>query len=550
MIDPSAPAIRTAPPSPWLRRVTVTALFTALTAMMTWPQAIVIATHAPPHQDVFFNLWRLRWIHHALTTSPSRLFDGNVFHPERHVLALSDAILVEGLFALPLFLMGLPPVLVHNLTLLGAIVASGVGMFVLARHLSGSDAAAVVAGVIFAFAPYRFDHYMHMELQWAVWMPWAFWALQRALETGTLRYGALTGVFIALQLLSSIYYGMFLALLILVIGGVQLLALRPRPVLRTVTGLTLGAAIAGTAAAVYSMPYSAASARVGTRHVHEIRMFSARPRDYRVATPGNLLYGGRHPSAPERQLFPGILPLLLALVGLLLVRPDVIGIAYLLGLIVAFDLSLGLHGQLYPVLHQHVSAFSGLRAPARASILGLLFLGVLAAKGCAALRTVVPPRLHGGLVAACTVVVLLEYWVAPLHLVPYDNRPPALYAWLAQQPRGVVAEFPVPGDGTLPFEEPRYAYMSTFHWMPLLNGYSGYYPPAYLRRLRELEGFPDARSMRELRAAGVRYLIVHKDGYPPETQAGIAEVLSIEFNLRHLGDFDDGRGVGRVFELR
>ena len=33
---------------------------------------------------------------------------------------------------------GLPPVLVHNLLLLGAIVASAAGMFVLARHLTGA----------------------------------------------------------------------------------------------------------------------------------------------------------------------------------------------------------------------------------------------------------------------------------------------------------------------------------------------------------------------------------------------------------------------------
>jgi iron complex outermembrane receptor protein len=46
--------------------------------------------------------------------------------------------------------------------------------------------AASLAGLIFAFAPYRFSHFMHMELQWAVWMPWAFWAMQRTLDT----YGA------------------------------------------------------------------------------------------------------------------------------------------------------------------------------------------------------------------------------------------------------------------------------------------------------------------------------------------------------------------------
>jgi len=550
MTDPLPSSTTAAPRGRWRRRVGISALFTALTAIMTWPQPLVLATHAMPHVDVFFNLWRLRWIHRALTTYPTRLFDGNVFHPERGVLALSDAILVEGLFAFPLFLLGLPPMLVHNLTLLGAIVASGVGMYVLARHVSGSGTAGVLAGVVFAYAPYRFEHYMHMELQWTVWMPWTFWALQRTIETGTIRFGALTGVFMALQMLSSIYYGIFLGLVVAAVGGVQLLPLRGWHLLYTLRSLAIGAVIAGSVSAAYSIPYSSASARVGTRHTHEIRMFSARPRDYRVATPENYLYGSRFMGAPERRLFPGVLPLLLALAGLLLVRPSAAIIAYVIGLILAFELSLGLNGQLYPYLYEHVRIFHGLRAPARASILGLLCLGMLAAYGCAALRPYVTPRVRRTLTALFTAIVLLEYWVAPLHLVAYDNKPPAVYRWLAQQPRGVVAEFPVPLAGGLPYQEALYAYMSTFHWMPLLNGYSGYYPPAYLQRLHRLESFPDARSIEQLRIAGVRYVLVHSGGYTPEERAEVVEALLFKFGLAHLGDFEDGWGHATVFSLR
>ena len=56
--------------------------------------------------------------------------------------------------------------------------------------------------------------------------------------------------------------------------------------------------------------------------------------------------------ANERRLFPGILPPLLALVGLLLVPPTIPAIAYLIGLVLAFELSLGAHGLLYPLLYE------------------------------------------------------------------------------------------------------------------------------------------------------------------------------------------------------
>ena len=205
----------------WLRRAGVCALFVGLTAVMTWPSVLHLATHSVEHQDIFFNLWRIEWVRHALLTSPGDLFNGNQFYPERGVLAYSDAMMVESLIALPLLSAGLPAMLVHNLLLLGVIAASGIGMFVLARYLWGSTHAAIVAGLIFAFAPYRFSHFMHMELQWAVWMPWAFWAMQRTLDTGALRYGLLTGLFMTLQLTSSIYYGLFLAVILTTIAAIQ-----------------------------------------------------------------------------------------------------------------------------------------------------------------------------------------------------------------------------------------------------------------------------------------------------------------------------------------
>ena len=516
---------------------------------MTWPQALVLGTHAVDHQDVYFNLWRLRWVAHALSTSPLDLFNGNQFYPEEGVLAYSDAMLVEGLIASPMLWAGLPPVLVHNLLLLGAIVASAVGMFVLARHLSGSTGAAVVGAIVFAFAPYRFDHYMHMELQWTIWSPWAFWSLQRTIESGRIRFGLLTGLFVALQMMSSVYYGLFLAVLISVVAGAQLVTLRPPRLAGVIRALAAGGVLALALSAAYSRPYTAASRRVGTRHAAEVMMFSARPRDYRAATPGNHLYGSRTRNAPERRLFPGVLPPLLALVGLLLVAPTTRTIAYLIGLIVAFELSLGMYGELYPLLYDHVSLFRGLRAPARAAVFCLLFLGLLAAQGAAALTSSLKAwRAH---VAAAVMagVLLLEYATMPLPLQPYPNEAPHLYKFLANLPHGVVAEFPTPKANSLPGPEARYLYMSTFHWKPLLNGYSGYYPPRYLQRLDALEQFPDAQSVEILRADEVRYVVIHEAQYRPGEYARILARLA-QFGLPHLGNFDNGVGVASVFQLR
>jgi hypothetical protein len=91
--------------------------------------------------------------------------------------------------------------------------------------------------------------------------------------------------------------------------------------------------------------------------------------------------------------------------------------------------------------------------------------------------------------------------------------------------------------------------MSTFHWMPLVNGYSGFYPASYLERLKRLSGLPDARWVAALRREGVRYVIVHADGYPPGERARIVERL-LQLGLKGLGDFEDGWSMGTIMELQ
>jgi hypothetical protein len=527
-------------------------LFSALTIVMTWPQAAHFATHADRDQDVFFNLWRFGWVAHALATAPSHVLDGNTFYPEQRTLTLSDAMPVEAAIAAPLLWSGVPPVAVHNLMLLGGIVLSAAGIFVLAVHLTGSRAAGVTAGIIFAFVPYRFAHYMHMELQWTVWIPWAFWALHRIFETGLRRHAVMLGVFVALQFMSSIYYGLFLVAL-LTLCAALLLCGAPGGSRRTRAGsLCIAALVSGVLITPYAIPYIGTKRGVGGRPEQQVLMFSARASSYVVATETNYLYGTR--SAPrarlERLLFPGVTAVLLAVTGLLLVPATTEAIVYLLALAAAFEMSLGLYGYSFSFLYYHVPVFDGLRAPARLGIFVVFFLAILAARGHAALGAALPRRAGPVLLVVVSGVLLLEYWTVPLRLTPIPNDPPPLYAWLATQPRGVVAEFPVPNPEALPGLEPRYAYMSTFHWMPTLNGYSGYYPNSYISRLAALDSLPGEAAVETLHRFGVRYVIVHPDFYDAGRRDRVLSDIAANPRFAEVGRFDDGLGMATVFRVR
>lgn len=534
------------------RFVKAVALFALLTVVMTWPQAPRLATDANEHQDVFFNMWRFAWVAHAISTAPFQLLDGNIFYPEPRALTFSDAMPVEALLAAPLLWSGAPPVLVHNLMLLGGIVLSAAGIFMLALHLTGSPAAGVTAGLVFAFAPYRFEHYMHMELQWTVWIPWAFWALHRAFETGSRRYAGMLGAFVALQFMSSIYYGLFLATLLALCALLLLCGMAKHRLKSGVSALGIAVVTAVVLAAPYAVPYAATKHRVGARSEQEVLRYSARPWSYLDATDTNYLYGERASTRgrSERRLFPGVVPLLLALSGLLLLRPSNEAIVYLVGLVAAFEMSLGFYGYTFSFLYRYVPVFDGLRAPARLGIFAVFFLAILAAYGHATVEAAISRRARFVLLVGISAVLLLEYWVAPLRLVPFPNEPPPLYAWLARQPRGVVAEFPMPAPDTLPGIEPRYAYMSTFHWMPLVNGYSGYYPPSYLSRLGPMNRIPNDSAVEALVRAGVRYVIVHPDLFDAGRRNDVLADISSSSQFVELGQFDDGLGAAVVFRLR
>ena len=129
--------------------------------------------------------------------------------PHHDTLAYSDAMLLPGVALAPLFWAGIHPVIIYNSALFAAFALSGHATFLLARRLTGSVAAAMVAGVIYAFAPYRFTHYMHLELQLVFWIPLALLLFHRIMADGRVRDGVVLGLTVAAQLLSCIYVGIF-----------------------------------------------------------------------------------------------------------------------------------------------------------------------------------------------------------------------------------------------------------------------------------------------------------------------------------------------------
>ena len=173
--------------------------------------------------------------------------------------------------AAPFLWLGVPTLVVYNVMLLSGFALSGAGMFLLVRSLTGSVGAALLAGFVFAFLPFRDMHYAHLELQITQWMPLCVWALHRTVTRGTIRDGLLTGLFLALQCLSSWYYGIFLATFLVPVGAILLIGEGVSRAPASIRAFAAGGLLAAVLIVPMAVPYLAAREHVGAQAKQEIR---------------------------------------------------------------------------------------------------------------------------------------------------------------------------------------------------------------------------------------------------------------------------------------
>jgi hypothetical protein len=340
------------------------------------------------------------------------------------------------------------------------------------------------------------------------------WAFHRLLASGRARDGVWMGLFVAGQMLSCVYYGLFLVPYMTIVCGVMIAAQRgSKRGKRVFVGVLLAGAIAAIAVLPMARAYILARNQVGERGRAEVAQSSATWRDYVVAPAANLLYGGPFSriAEPEHALFPGFVVIALALIGLIPRPRTIVVFAYALGLIFAFDLSLGLNGFSYGVLHDYLLPFRSLRAPARMGVMVGFSLAVLAGFGVARLSDLLASdRARRAVCAAIGVLMMAEYVSRPIPLQSIPRAVPEVYADMLRDrgdaPPVAILEYPISSR-----DDPTYMYYSTFHWQYLVNGYSGFFPRSYYEMLAAAESIPDAAFVDALRVRGVRYLLVHQE---------------------------------------
>jgi len=457
----------------------------------------------PDLGDPLFSIWRVGWVNHQLFNDPRHLFDTNIFYPERLTLTFSDPIVLPALTAAPALALGVHRVIVYNLLFLSGFWFSGIAMYLLVVRLTGSPRSAFIAGLLYGCALYRFDHYSHLELQMTQWMPLALLALHSFVTTRRWRYAVACALASVAQLYSSMYYAAFFLVYAAVIGVGLLITHRP-PLRQLLLPLAASGLLAALLAAPLERAFMAAEPIKGERGLNEVGQYSAVPSDYLRVSKVNAVWSQvLRPPRAERALFPGVTLVALAAAG---AAPPVgaIPLIYTAALAVSFDESLGLNGLSYPAMYRWFRPFRGIRSPARFVALVALTLAILAGFGARRALAWHPSRTYRELAfATLTALVLIEAWPT-LALRPVWPEPPSMYSLMKNIPGAVLAEMPYYDTANTV-----YMYFSTWHWTPMVNGYSGFVPNSYIQLQRDILLFPAAEAVDALRRRGVTHVTVN-----------------------------------------
>lgn len=493
-------------------------LFGGLATLHTWPMP-----SDPAHltrldnDDTAFNTWVIAWVAHQVPREPLRLFAAPIFHPAPDALAFSEHMVVQGILSMPLQWIT-TPVAAYNVMVWLGFALSGWAMALVIRAWTGSIAAAVVAGCLYAFNAHLLTRYSHLQALHMQFFPVALYGLDRLLRATTSAGdrapvappALLLGVGFVLQALCS-NYTMVMMTVALGVGFV----VRPeawRPSRRLWFALVATAIVSAAVLVPFLLPYARVRAEQGLiRTLDEVRMYSAGPQDYLV-TAGRLHYAWwSHRFFEGRTaLFPGVVGVLLAAVavcGGVAWRDTRARMALAFG-VVGVALSFGANLPGYEWLQQ-IPLLQGIRAASRWGGLFLIAVAILAGYGVAMLERRLAHRSWWPALALALIGgVTIEALRAPLGMERFD-RIPSVHARLAQDDVKAIVVFPLYGGHNFN-RNAEYMLHQTRHWKPMLNAYSSFAPRSFYETAARLQSFPDAAAIAELERQGFTHVVLHR----------------------------------------
>jgi len=287
------------------------AAYVLIAAVYTWPLLGSAGDHiASDAGDPILNT-SILWWNATVVPFTTAWWTPPFFFPSQDVAAFTENLVGLGVIATPIFWATGQPILTYNLTHFLTWPASAIAAYWLAFTVLRRRDAAFLAGLAFAFAPYRMGQLGHIQVLALFWLPIALVGLHRYVADRRRRWLVLFGAAWLMQSLSNGYFMFF--------GGV-LIALwiayfcTTRATWRAAGPILLAWIVASLPLAAVMLRYHDIHLHYGLTRPHDAAIyFGAQPWAWWSAPPLIWFWSGMGVRRGELELFPGLMgPMLVA----------------------------------------------------------------------------------------------------------------------------------------------------------------------------------------------------------------------------------------------
>lgn len=466
--------------------------------VVTWPMALHLNEAFPLGTErestvPLFNMWILWWVADRAALGFDNFWQAPIFYPSVGAFTFSEPQPLTGILVLPFWKLFDSPVAIYNLAVMLCLFLNGLCAYRLGLALQIPWLPSLIGGTLMIGLPVTAKLLGVLPLIPIFGLLCTLEGFIRFSRDGSWKAAIWTGAGLLLQLFASQQLALLFGLFALPAG---LLALYRQGFSReaSVKLATVALSVAFITAWYAWYPVQLHETLNFTRSDKLVQALSAHPSDY-LSKPSSAFV-----TFPPREdintdtggLFPGFGLMFLAGWGMLigLRKPEFREWTwYFSGAgCLAFILSLGSNspldgGTLFTFLRDWVPGFHELRSPFRFAILAQCFLVLLGLNGLAELGRISFPSAN--LMALClagTLTVTENISVPqPLASPSFSLKVPWM-TWLAKhEERKIIGHVPFPNGlhvSDYQIETVRMLAQITHH-KPLINGYSGYFPPGY-----------------------------------------------------------------------
>lgn len=491
-------------------------------------------------------------------------FTTTSFYPNPYSLLFSDLLLPQSFLFMPFYLLTKNLILSFNFVFILTFILNYISSFLFWKSLFKKSSLAFLGSILVIFSPFFHFEYSHFQMlsYWPFFF--ALYFLFKEKESRKHLNSLLTGIFVSIQFLASVYLSFYLLTFIFLVFVIRLLkrqGLKDNLIRLSIIAITF-LLICG----VFIKGYIDMKQHYQVnRNIEEYIAYSANLSDYIFSRPLDSVlhntalidkWNAQNKSNWVGQAaFPGFLVFILSIIGIVILKKDKKSISLIFNLdqqkvlflsvtIIGFIFSLGprlifngtyAHILLpYSLVLKFVPLFESIRVSARWSFLfyfGLIFFALL---GIQKITNNKYKKLVFGIIF---VVFLLEY--IPLNIkaeqdIYFDDRDLVLQSICHDKPT-LLLELPVThldaendiAAGLSYITKTQLA--STKNECLLVNGYSGYDLPSIIELSQKTNHYIDSNDTEgfynELKSSNVSLFKFNPDRYPTERQNNLQKFL-------------------------